>query len=438
MEPADRAPDVTGGRGARWLANSARGLCMGLADLVPGVSGATVALVLGIYPRVVDAVSGAGPAMAGRFRSRRFRRQLLAGARDPGALSDDEDGRDASRVLFLASLALGIASAIAVGSRFLPSLLDQYPAHMKGLFFGLVLASAAIPIRRMKRRGAAAWALGVAAALGAFWLAGLPTPTTGHARGEAVLVLERPAQADTLLTPANTTLWAPRFGGGAPVGYGVANPVVVPAGAAEVRVGVVARVAGAAGNVPAGSVDEAEGPVEVASVVQEAPFAGGQDPRLLYVFVVGVLAISAMSLPGLSGSFVLLAMGLYGYVVDALRSTLYYGDAGAATVVATMIVAMAAGLLTFARVLKRLLAKWPDAVLAVLAGLMLGSLRALWPFHRYLPSGEEAASLPLAGDPATPSVVLVLAAGLAIVLALERVGRRTSCPRQDSNLGPTA
>ena len=410
---------------------------MGLADLVPGVSGATVALVLGIYARAIDAVSGIGPAMAKRLRSRRFRRLALAGVRNPGALSDDAEGRDAGRVLFLASLGLGIALAVAVGSRFLSPLLDAYPAQAKGLFFGLVLASVAIPIRRLERRGAAAWAWGVLGAVGAFWLTGLETSATGRAQGAVHLAME-PVAAETLLTPANTTLWAPRPGGGAPVAFGVASPLVVPAGAAEARADVVARVPGAAGNVPAGSVGEADGPFPVMSVRQAEPFAGGRDPGLHYVFFAGVLAISAMSLPGLSGSFVLVAMGLYGYVVDALRSTLYHGDAGAGMVVATMIGAMAAGILTFTRVLKRLLAKWPDAVLAAMAGMMLGSLRELWPFYRHLPSGEEALSLPSAADAVTMSVIAMFAAGLAIVAALERAGRRSRCPRQDSNLGPTA
>ena len=411
---------------------------MGLADLVPGVSGATVALVLGIYSRAVDAVSGIGPAMAKRLRSRRFRRLVLAGARNPGGLPDDDDGRDAGRVLFIASLGLGIALAIAVGSRFLSPLLDAYPAQARGLFFGLVLASVAIPVRRMKRHGAALWAWAAAGAGSAFWLTGLETSATGRARGAVHLALERPGAVEVVLTPANTTLWAPRPGGGPPVAFGVASPLAVPAGVAEVRADVVARAPGAAGNVPAGSVREADGPVAVASVRQAEPFDGGQDPDLHYVFFAGVLAISAMSLPGLSGSFVLAAMGLYSYVVDALRAALYHGDAGAGMVVATMVAAMAAGVLTFARVLKRLLAKWPDVVLATMAGMMLGSLRELWPFRRHLPSGEETLSLPVAADSVTIAVIAMFAAGLAVVTALERMGRRSRCPRQDSNLGPTA
>ncbi len=410
----------------RWLGNAARGLCMGLADLVPGVSGATVALVLGIYPRAIDAVSGIGPAMAKRLARARFRGQLAAGARDPAKLAGDDDGRDAGRLLFLASLAIGIGPAIAAGSRFLPPLLNDYPAQMKGLFFGLVLASVAIPVRRMERRGATALALGTTAALGAFLLTGLRATVEGRAHGAVVLELERPAEADVVITPANATLWAQRPGGGLRIAYGAARPATVPAGAEEVRIEIVARVAGADANLAAGSIREVRAPVAVAAARQDQPLSGGRDPGLPFVFAAGVLAISAMSLPGLSGSFVLVALGLYDYVLGALRSALYHGDGGSLAVVATMIVAMTAGLLTFARILRRLLAKWPDAVLAVLAGLMLGSLRELWPFHRHLPSGDETASLPVAGDPATLSVVAMFAAGVAAVTALERLGRRTA------------
>ena len=87
----------------------------------------------------------------------------------------------------------------------------------------------------------------------------------------------------------------------------------------------------------------------------------------------------------------------------------------------------------------------PDVVLAVLAGLMLGSLRALWPFHRHLPGGGETAALPVAADPATGPAIAMFATGFAAVTALEWAGRRAArgrsaneCPRQDSNLGPTA
>lgn len=397
---------------------------MGLADLAPGVSGATVALVLGIYPRAIDAVSGIGWGMAKRLRSARFRAQLVVGARDPGNLAADADGKDAGRVLLLASLAAGIGPAIAAGSRVLPPLLDEYPAQMSGLFFGLVLASVPVPIRRMKRRGLRAWGWAAAAAVVAFWVAGLRTGNSGHARGPVLLELQSPTAVEVVLTPANTTLWASPADGGLRVAYGLASPVTVPAGARRVQTEVVARMAGAAANLPVGAIRDVRAPVVVASVSQAGAFAGGRDPGLGYVFVAGVLAISAMSLPGLSGSFVLLALGLYGYVVHALRATLYHGDAGAAAVVATMIAAMVAGLLTFARILRRLFARWPNAVLAALAGLMLGSLRALWPFTRHTPSGAEVAALPAPGDPAAGAVILLFATGVLAVTILDGLARR--------------
>ncbi len=416
---------------------------MGLADLVPGVSGATVALVLGIYPRALDAVSGIGWRMARRLRRAQFRAQLVVGARDPGSLVNDADGRDAGRVLLLASLALGVGLAIAGGSRVLPPLLDEYPGQMGGLFFGLVLASVAVPIRRMERRTVRAWGLALAAALAAFWLTGLRAGTSGHAQGSVLLELERPAAEELVLTSANTTLWASDAEHGLRLAYGLARPATASAGTRSVRADVVARMAGTAANLPPGALRDVRAPVPVASVSQTEPLAGGRDPALAYVFAAGVLAISAMSLPGLSGSFVLLALGLYGYVVHALRATLYHGDAGAAIVVATMIVAMTVGLLTFARILRRLFSRWPDAALAALAGLMLGSLRALWPFARHAPDGAEVAALPIPGDPAVPGIVLMFAAGVLAVALLEGLARRRAakglpCPRQDSNLGPTA
>ena len=140
-----------------WFGNAMRGFCMGLADVVPGVSGGTVALILGIYPRLVDAVGSVGAGMLARVPTRAFRAALRRGLRDPagrgagpGGVEDpngveDPDGVDARRVLLLASVGAGIVPAILVGSEVLPGLLSAYPEQMKGLFLGLVAASVMIP-----------------------------------------------------------------------------------------------------------------------------------------------------------------------------------------------------------------------------------------------------------------------------------------------------
>lgn len=406
-----------------WLGNSARGFCMGLADVIPGVSGGTVALILGIYPRLVDAVGNVGAAMLGRVRTPAFRTAVRRGLRDPAGLGGGPEEADARRILLLLFVAAGIAPAIAVGSQVLPSLLSTYPAQMSGLFLGLVAASVMIPLRKIERWRPANWALVAGAAVVTVWFTGLPTSANRLATGTVTLAFA-PAPSDVRLTPGNLTLVAPASETRPGISYEPTRTVTVPAGSTTLELEVVARMAGAAGNLPPGSIRVAEGRLEVSAVSQRAPTGGGRDPGLLFIFAGGVLAISAMTLPGVSGAFVLLLLGLYHFVLYSLRLAVNHWDPDAISVVLTMGAAVTIGLLTFARVLKRLFARWRDGTLAVLVGLMLGSLRKLWPFTDYTAEGREVLTWPAMGDPATGMVALLFVLGGGVVLVLDWMGRR--------------
>ena len=143
----------------RYLDYLGRGLLMGAADIVPGVSGGTVALIVAVYERLVAAISDL-------FSSALCLLRLDA----RGALAH---GRAVNWSL-LVPLGLGIVIALIVGARFIPGLLEQYPEHMYGLFFGLVAASLAIPWLRIERRQLRHVVLVLGAAAVAFLLVGLP------------------------------------------------------------------------------------------------------------------------------------------------------------------------------------------------------------------------------------------------------------------------
>lgn len=145
------------------LLHYAQGLLMGGADIIPGVSGGTMALIVGIYERLVDSISDFFTAAVLLLRGDR------AGAR--------RRFRDVEWRLLL-PLGLGIVTAIGIGSRVIPPLMEAYPAQARGLFFGLVAASIAIPWLRIRRHGAREAALVVAAAALAFVLVGLPASET--------------------------------------------------------------------------------------------------------------------------------------------------------------------------------------------------------------------------------------------------------------------
>lgn len=409
---------------------------MGAADVIPGVSGGTVALILGIYPRLIDAVAGIGPGLLRRLGARSFWRRLGAGLRAPERLSDDSTGEDAARVLLLAFLGAGILPAIVVGASVLPALLGLYPAHMRGLFLGLVLASATVPWRALERRGPSRWLPALGAAAASAWFAGLGELGGGRAQGVVSLEFEEPLVAEVRLTPRNLTLELPGEGAHLEVTFGPAGSATIAPGSTAAEIAVVARQVGSAGNAPAGSMRLVESPVPIAALSQPDAAAGGRDPGLGYIFLGGVLAISAMALPGVSGAFVLLLLGLYQYVLYTLALAIYQREAQALVVVGTLVVAFAAGLLTIVRVLKRLLSRWRDATLAVLVGLMLGSLRKLWPFTVYSEDGSEVAALPALDDPQTAVVALLFAAGVGVVLLLNAAGRRR--PRQGPGPGSAA
>ena len=411
-----------------WFGNSLRGVCMGLADVIPGVSGGTVALILGIYPRLINAVGSVGSGMLRRLRVRSFRALLKEGFREPARLGDAPEGTEAGHILLLGSVVAGVVPAILAGAQVLPPLLSSHPEQMRGLFLGLVLASVTIPARQIGRRSPSRWLLACVAALSTAWFAGLPEPSTRHARGRVTLEFAAPLASEVRLTPGNLTLVALGARAAIPMwntacsGARTATP-----GATTLEVEVVARMAGRAGNLPAGSIRMVEGPVEITAVSQPAALTGGRDPSLAYVFVGGALAVSAMVLPGVSGSFVLLLLGLYHFVLHSPALALQ-GDLRAAIVVATMLAGMAFGLLTFTRVLKALFARWREATLAVLVGLMVGSLRKLWPFVEQREDGSEFMTLPVAGDPDTVTVLVMFVAGVGAVMLLDGAGRRSGAP----------
>lgn len=139
------------------------GALMGAADVVPGVSGGTIALIVGVYERILHALTAGGSAVLALLSGRWMRARVHLLQIDWG---------------LLLPLALGIGTAIVTGARMLPPLIEAYPAQMRGLFLGLVAASLAIPAMRLKVWTPTRWALLIGAAVVAFFLAGLPTADT--------------------------------------------------------------------------------------------------------------------------------------------------------------------------------------------------------------------------------------------------------------------
>ncbi len=289
-----------------------KGMCMGAADVVPGVSGGTMALILGIYGRLLTAIRRVDLEFAG----------LLARWRPAEAARRID-------LPFLLAVGAGIFAALMFFTRVvpLPRLIITHPELVYGLFFGLITASIVVLLK--DRRPLSAWRV-------------------------AWIVL------------------------GTLVGLAIVNLVPV-----------------------------------------DTPTAAW------FIFLCGALAISAMILPGVSGSFILLVLQKYAYVFDAV------GRLDLAVLVPFGL-GCACGLALFSRFLSWLLDRFHDATLLTIIGILTGSLWTIWPFQErvyVLVRGKERLlrslpALPEQWDATVLGAALLAVAGAAAVLALDAFARR--------------
>jgi len=273
------------------------GFAMGAADIVPGVSGGTMAFILGIYADLLDAIKSFD-FTALRLALRLRLREALAHI----------------PLAFLLAVGLGILTAIATLSGALSHLLETHPTFVFAFFGGLILAS--IVSVGVKIRWALATVVAlVAGAVAAFIIVGLP-------------------------------------------------------------------------------------------ILQNV----SHDP--LTLFISGAIAICAMILPGISGSFILLILGQYEYVLNAVRDrdilTLVIVAAGCAV-----------GIMAFSRVLSYLLKHYYQVTIAALTGFMIGSLRTIWDR-----SSQGAAALEQFGAGEVALALALVAVGFVLVSVLDHAQSR--------------
>lgn len=144
-----------------------RGLAMGAADIIPGVSGGTIALISGVYERFIEALGSLSlrfvpPALAGRWREARAKLAEMHW-----------------RVLI--PLGFGIVVAVAAMSQVIPGLLERFPAETYSFFVGLILASTWVPLARMRSRTPAHVAALLASGVAAFLFVGLRPESADNA-----------------------------------------------------------------------------------------------------------------------------------------------------------------------------------------------------------------------------------------------------------------
>lgn len=305
------------------------GLGMGGADLVPGVSGGTIAFIFGIYEELLSSIK----SLSGKTLHLILKGKFVEAYRSiPWS--------------FLIPLGLGILSSFAILASTLTWLLEAYPSFLWAFFFGLVLASIFLVRKKVVTWDKKDYLALVIGTVVAFWLVG-------------------------------------------------AVPVSTP-------------------------------------------------DNLLSFFLSGAVAISAMILPGISGSFILVILGKYEQVLGTLVSVIsssvnlvlgrwseitwaqYQSDLLQMSVFA---VGCVVGLALFSRVLTWLFAKHHDIAIATLIGVMIGSLRKIWPWKEVLSTRVDRHGdiVPLlernvlpALDGALAVSLILLVAGIALILLLDK------------------
>lgn len=286
-----------------------KGVGMGAADVVPGVSGGTIAFIVGIYDELIDSIKSINGNSLKLFFTGKW-----------GAFWKAVNGN------FLISILLGIAISVFSLAKIITWLLTDYPVMVWAFFFGLVLAST--------------------------WFVG-----KGIKEWNWKTVLA--------------------FVAGAAVAYyiTVATPAETPS-------------------------------------------------NLFFIFLCGAIAICAMILPGISGSFILVLLGKYFFVMEAVKTL-------DIKVLLVFLAGACLGITSFARILSYALKHFRNVTLAVLTGFMLGSLNKVWPWKETIETFTDSHGVvkPLVEVNILPNLyigeaVLLMVVGFFLVYFLEKLSTR--------------
>lgn len=307
----------------KYLMVGLKGCAMGMADVVPGVSGGTIAFISGIYEELLGSIKSIDLEAVKLLFTGKFR-----------ALWEKINGK------FLFSLIAGIGVAILTMARLMTYMLENHPIITWSFFFGLIIASALLVAREVKRWSVVSVITMIAGTALSYWI--------------------------TVVSPATTPndWW--------------------------------------------------------------------------FVMLSGAVAICAMILPGISGAFILLLMGKYMFIMEAVTEM----NLG---VIALFGIGAVAGIVSFSHVLSWLLDKWHDATVTMLMGFMIGSLNKVWPWKQTLETylDSHGVEQPLVQANVSPvqfealggesHLVLAIVScvlGFALIYVIELIGKRAHAKKE--------
>ena len=290
----------------KYIIVAVKGACMGAADVIPGVSGGTIAFIMGIYDEFVGSIAKIDATAVKMLFSGRIK-----------------DFWKHINGTFLVALAAGIGISVIALAGLMQTLLSTFPIQTWAFFFGLIVASSMFILR-----GISGWSIKDFIML-----------ALGLALGVTVCTL---------------------------------SPTQTP--------------------------DE-----------------------LWFIFISGALAICAMILPGISGSFILLILGKYQYIMARITELVSGVDPGRnALILGVFMLGAVVGILGFSKFLHWLLARWHRATLIVLAGFIIGSLVKVWPWS----NTEALAQAEAAGGMLWGWALLFAFIGFSLVTGIELIAKK--------------
>lgn len=268
-----------------------KGVFMGIADAIPGVSGGTIALLLGIYEELISTISGLNFSLVTKLKNNGFK-----------SFWESLNGN------FLITLVLGIGISLILFVKISANLLTSHPLYVWSFFLGLILAT--------------------------------------------VYVIYKLIESWNLVNMISTLLM-------------IAFSIILTSDSLDIS----------------------------------------DDTNLFYILICGIIASSAMILPGISGSLILVILGVYKILVEAL-------DNLDIRIITSFIVGAIIGVISFSKILKWLFRNYKSLAYSIMLGLVIGSIEKIWPWNKSF--SAELSNLDL-----FVSISLVIL-GFIIVFLLEK------------------
>lgn len=377
------------------------GICMGAADIIPGISGGTVAFIMGFYENLINSIrSFSSTSFSLLFRGK-FRQFFRRTSWD-----------------YLLVLVAGIAFSIISLAKFFGFLLshETYRSFLYSGFLGLVLAAAIYCFKQVKRRTLACFAALAVGMILAYLLTGslLVPEQKGLLFDVKIGQPESPVESNRILN------------------YDQINGVLLGVTEEELSAMLAKGVISPDSEVFSHQVQKRG----AASDFVDPYVKGWIDPWIIFC---GAIAICALLLPGISGSYLLTILGLYPIVIAALADFIHSAqharfDVDSFEILFNLGVGIIIGALLFSHLVSWLLRNYHDFTISLMTGFMIGALGTVWPFwhyaYKYIPAKLEKGPQLTLLEPSFPtdSAVLLpniafMACGFLLVLVVEYLSK---------------